>query len=81
MVVTKVPVTSFADDAGEDTSLHARWECGKSLLTERIKNGGEQLPQGRMEKLTTSLKKSKQELCFRMVFAEKFPLEENYSNA
>ena len=34
-----------------------------------------------MEELTTLLNKSSQELHYRMQFAEKFPLEENYSNA
>jgi hypothetical protein len=34
-----------------------------------------------MAELTTLLKKSRPELQFRMVFVEKFPLEENYATA
>jgi hypothetical protein len=68
-------------DGAECDGLRARWECGQELLKERKKNGGFQLPQGRMEELTTLLEKSDRELSYRMKFAEKFPLEENYCNA
>jgi hypothetical protein len=61
-------------DAGEKTSLRARWECGKALLEER--KGNDRLPNGRLVELATFLKKSETELKYRMQFAEKFPLEE-----
>jgi hypothetical protein len=58
-----------------------RFYISTTQRTPESGNGGFQLPQGRMEELATLLKKSSRELSYRMQFAEKFPLEENYCNA
>lgn len=67
-------------DGAEGTGIMARWHFGQNLLAERRANGGKQLPKGRLDELAEAFGKSRQELGFRMMFAERFH-EDEVSNA
>jgi len=65
-------------DAVEGDGIRARWEFGRALLMERV---GKQLPNGRLDEVAEAIAKSRQEIAYRMKFAERFPTEEQVSNA
>lgn len=65
-------------DAAEGDGIRARWEFGRELLTERV---GKQLPKGRLDEVVAEIGKSRQEIGYRMMFAERFPTEAEVSNA
>lgn len=65
-------------DGAEKDGIWARWQFGRQLLTERK---GKQLPAGRLDQVVALTKKSRQELQFRMSFAERYPSEDEVSNA
>jgi phage N-6-adenine-methyltransferase len=65
-------------DGAEGEGLRARWEFGRLLLAKRV---GKQLPKGLLDDIARETGKSRQELGYRMQFAEKFPTEEEVSNA
>ncbi len=68
-------------DGAEHDGIYARWEFGRQLLKERQAAGGKQLPHGRLNEVCAATKKSRQELQFRMQFAEKHDTREKVSNA
>jgi hypothetical protein len=65
-------------DKSETTALRARWEFGKLMLAERK---GKQLPKGMLDELAEATGKSRQELGYRMRFAERYPTEDELANA
>jgi 16S rRNA G966 N2-methylase RsmD len=65
-------------DEADASGLRARWEFGRLLRSERI---GKKLPVGRLEELAAAIGKSQQEISLRMMFADRFPDEEAFSNA
>jgi N6-adenosine-specific RNA methylase IME4 len=65
-------------DADESGALLKRWEFGQALLAKRE---GKQLPRGLMTKLCEQTGKSRQELNYRMQFAERYPTEAEVANA
>jgi hypothetical protein len=70
-----------AEDQAADSvreSLRERWEFGKLMLAERK---GKQLPKGVLDQLVEATGRSRPELQFRMQFAERYPTEDEVSNA
>lgn len=65
-------------DGREDENLRDRWEFGKRLLAERA---GKQLLKGRLDEIATATGKSRTELKYRMLFAERYPTENEVVNA
>jgi phage N-6-adenine-methyltransferase len=65
-------------DQAEDDGIMARWRFGRQLLTERK---GKQLPAGRLDEVAEAIGKSRQEIGFRMTFADRFTTEDEVSNA
>jgi phage N-6-adenine-methyltransferase len=65
-------------DHAEDDGIRARWEFGRALLRERV---GKQLPAGRLDQVSAKTGKSRQEIGYRMTFADRFPTEAEVSNA
>lgn len=63
--------------------IRDRWECGKMLLTERVKTGKRGrpgLPKERMAEVSKELEVGTTELCNRMQAAEQHPTESNFSS-
>jgi|SRR5215831_2010472 len=65
-------------DEAEGEGIRARWEFGRGLLRQRV---GKQLPAGLLDELADLTGKSRQELGYRMRFAERFPSEAEVANA
>ncbi|MGV0772292.1 hypothetical protein [Mycobacterium syngnathidarum] len=61
-------------------AIRQRWLFGRKLLAEREVNGGKQLPPGRLNELIEQTGKSRQELQYRMRFAERFPSSGDLAN-
>ncbi len=59
-------------------SIRARWEFGKLVLQYRQ---GKKLPNGLLDELVEAIGKSRQEIQFRVQFAERCPTEDELSNA
>lgn len=75
----KLPITRpWQADESIRASLLGRWEFGKRLLSERK---GKQLRDGRLDELAKATGRSRQELGFRMRFADYYPTEEKVANA
>lgn len=60
-------------DSAEDDGIHARWEYGHALLRRRV---GKQLPAGTLDEEVEKTGKSRAELGYRMMFAERVPEDE-----
>jgi len=70
-----------AEDRSADAireSLRDRWEFGRLMLAKRRRK---QLPNGYLDKLVEVTGKSRQELGYRMQFAERYPTEDEVSTA
>jgi len=65
-------------NVSETEGLRARWEFGRKLLQRRV---GKLLPRGVLDEVATAVGVSRQELGFRMQFAERFDSEDELSNA
>ena len=65
-------------DQAEGDGIRARWEFGRELLRKRV---GKQLPRGLLDELVAATGKSRTELQYRVQFAERYPDEEQLSNA
>lgn len=63
----------------EGSGLRARWEFGHELLAAR--DGKGRLPNGYLKAITERTGVSRQELGYRALFAERFPTEEQLTNA
>jgi hypothetical protein len=63
----------------ESEGLRARWEFGRELLAAR--DGKGRLPNGYLKAVCAETKSSRSELVYRMQFAERFPTEDELSNA
>lgn len=61
-------------DAASATDLRARWTFGQVLLTER--NGNARLPYGRVKAISEAISKRRQEVFYRLQFAEEYPTKE-----
>jgi hypothetical protein len=59
-----------AIDAADASSIRARWEFGRALLSERV---GRKLPEGRLDEIVEAVGKSRAEIQYRMLFATRFP--------
>jgi N6-adenosine-specific RNA methylase IME4 len=69
-------------DAGEHDAVWARWEFGRWLLGQRGDvHGRMQLPDGLLTRLTEATGKSRRELQYRVLFAERYPTRERVRNA
>ena len=66
---------------GDRDGLRARWEFGRALLAERAANGGNQLPDGRLDGLARTYDLDRRELQRWVQFAEEFDTEEKYDTA
>jgi hypothetical protein len=66
-------------DASEVESIRDRWEFGWMMV--KARNGAKRLPNGFMEQLIERTGKSKTELSDRAQFAERYPTEDELSNA
>ena len=68
--------------ATDRDGLLARWEFGRALVRERDANGGNRLPNGRLDALRNTLRiRSRRELQRRMQFAEQYPTEGRVADA
>jgi N6-adenosine-specific RNA methylase IME4 len=65
-------------DAREGEALRDRWEFGHAMLAKR--DGG-RLPNGFLAELVERTKKSRAELLYRSLFAQRFPTEQELINA
>lgn len=65
-------------DAAEDDGIRARWEYGHALLRRRV---GKQLPKGLLDEECAKTGKSRQELGYRLRFAERFSSADEVTNA
>jgi len=65
-------------DAAEGDGILARWEFGRELLAERV---GKQLPNGRLDEVAAAIGKSRQEVGYRVRFAERIPSRGEVANA
>jgi hypothetical protein len=65
-------------DTAEGDGLRARWEFGKVMLDLRI---GKLLPRGVLDEKATLIGKSRSEIKFRMLFAERFHTETQLAHA
>ncbi len=63
----------------EGSGLRARWEFGHELLAAR--DGKGRLPNGYLKAVTERTGASRQELGYRSLFADRFPTEEQLTNA
>jgi N6-adenosine-specific RNA methylase IME4 len=63
----------------EGSGLRARWEFGRELLARR--DGKGRLPNGYLKAVTERTGASRQELGYRMRFAQHFPAEDELANA
>jgi hypothetical protein len=59
--------------ASEGEGIHARWEFGRWLLSQRV---GKQLPKGLLHQLVEVTGTNATELKYRMVFAERYTIED-----
>src|ERR1035437_6098166 len=66
-------------DSSESDAIQNRWRFGQMMLAERKGQG--RLPNRRMEALIKLTGKSKSELSYRAQFVQKYPTEEQLSNA
>lgn len=66
-------------DAAEGDGIMARWEFGCEVLAER--GDKKQLPKGRLDEIAASIKKSRQEVGYRALFAARFRNREEVANA
>lgn len=64
--------------AGEGDALRARWDCGRRLLPMRV---GARLPNSTLSTIAAGVGVTRQELGFRMRFAERFPNEKELATA
>ena len=65
-------------DAAEGDGIYARWEFGRELLAERV---GKQLPAGRLDEVAAAIGKSRQEVGYRIRFADRVKTPEEVANA
>lgn len=65
-------------DEAEGDGIMARWEFGREVLAERV---GKQLPRGRLDEIAEAIGKSRQEVGFRALFAQRYPTREEVANA
>lgn len=63
----------------EGSGLRARWEFGQEMLARR--DGKGRLPNGMLKAISERTGASRQELGYRMRFAERFPAEDELANA
>lgn len=68
-------------DAAEGDGIMARWRFGRELLAERIANGGNQLPHGRLEEVSKAIGKKEREIRYRVQFAALYDTEEKVGTA
>lgn len=68
-------------NAQEQTGLRARWESGRRLFKVRQRCGGLRLPNRMLQQFVAALTVPARELNHRMKFAEKYPTEDELSNA
>ena len=71
----------YANEETGDPSNVRRSDFPQDVKSVTIRPRADLNEEGRMEELTTLLEKSRSELEARALFAEKFPLEENYASA
>lgn len=76
--VTRLVALDRKVDAAEGEGLRARWEFGHDLLGHRV---GKKLPVGLLDDLAEQTGKSRAELKYRILFAERFPDEKALVNA
>lgn len=65
--------------AAEGSGLRARWDFGRELLAERGPDG--RLPRGRLKQVAERCGCQKAEISRRMLFADRFPTEEERDHA
>lgn len=63
----------------DDDGLRARWESGRYMLT--LRGGRKQLPKGMLDRMAETLEAGRSDLGARMKFAEKYPSEDELSDA
>ena len=79
-IVLEKEITSNEDTIldSQRESIRKRWEFGRALLARRV---GKQLPNGLLDQLVTEIGCGRKELQFRMQAAERYPTEDEVSNA